>query len=71
MHGPETLSGVQKIVRTAEHTDVPRFRAAAQSGKGFDVVQLEKRPRIAAPAICSYESAPTAIPPVNLSPDAQ
>ena len=50
VHCPEASPGVQEIVRTTEQANVPCF-GAAEPGEGFDVVQLEKRPSGAAPAI--------------------
>jgi len=67
MHCPEASSGVQKIVRTTEQADVPRF-GAAEPREGFYMVHLEKRPSRAAPAIGGNEGALTAIPNVSFSP---
>src|SRR6187431_932797 len=68
MHCPEAVSGVQKIVRPAEQTDVPEL-GAAEPGEGLNVVQLEKRARGAAPTIRRNKGAPAAIPTVSLSPN--
>ena len=70
MHRPEAVPGMQKIVRTAEQADVPNF-AAAEPREGFDVVELEKRPRSTAPPIRRNKGAAATIPTVSVSPHRQ
>ncbi|HKO51400.1 MAG TPA: hypothetical protein VJV79_27010 [Polyangiaceae bacterium] len=63
----EAGSGMQQVVRLTEQANVPSISRAEQR-KGFDVVELEKRPGITASTICRNEPAPTLVAIVSFSP---
>jgi hypothetical protein len=67
MQGAKAVSGMQQIVGLAQQTDIPSV-GRTQSGKGFDVVKLEKRPRTAAAAVRRDKRALTTVSTVGFSP---
>jgi len=67
MPGTKAVSGMQEVVRLAKQANVHSIRSP-RSGKGFDVVELEKRTGIAAPAIGRNERAPPAVAIMSFSP---
>jgi hypothetical protein len=58
---------MHEIVSLAQQADV-RSVSCAQSGKGFDVIELEKRAGIAASPSCRDERALATISTVGFSP---
>ena len=67
MYGTKAVSRVQQVVRTAQQADV-RNVSCAEPGMGFDVIEFEKGPGRAAPAVCRNERALPAVPTVRFSP---
>jgi len=67
MHCAEAVASVQKVVRLAQQAEI-RSVGCAEPCKGLDVVELEKRPGIAASPVRRDERALTTISTVGFSP---
>jgi len=67
MQRTKAVSRVHEIVGLAQQADVPSVSRTTPC-EGRDVIELEKRPRVAAPAICGNERALTVISSVRFSP---
>ena len=68
MQRPKALPRVQEIVRLAQQAQIQSIRRTAPRER-FHMVELDERPRRAAPPIGRDERALTAISRVNLSPN--